>query len=417
MLRCLALLALIAPALAACGSHVTPPSQPGEVRAADPRAPATVTRADAAALATGNAQFAGRLLALLARSQPTVALSPFSISDTLAMTYAGARGRTATEMASALDFRLPPDRLHAAFNALGQALAPVGTGTTKFRIANALFGQRGTAFRQAFLSVLARNYATGMRTVDFASSPDAARAAINAWVSEATNGKIPQLLGPQDVDTSTRLVLADAVYLNARWASPFSREDTSLAPFHAPGGTTQVATMNQAASLDYASHPGYRVLELPYQGSRLAFDILLPDPGGLRTLLGRIAVSGPLPLLHGLALQRVQLALPKMRLRTHFELADALSTLGMPIAFSSAADLSGIAGSPGQLAIQHVVHEAYVRVDEAGTEAAAATGAVVGVTALPPLPAIHFKVDRPFVFVLRDRQTQAILFLGAVSNP
>jgi serpin B len=417
MLRFLALLALVAPALAACGSHTTPPPQPGEVRAADPRAPATVTHADAAALATGNAQFAGRLLALLARFQPTVALSPFSISGTLAMTYAGARGRTAAEMASALDFRLPPDRLHAAFNALSQAVAAVGTGTTRLRIANALFGQRGTAFRQAFLSVLARDYGTGIHTVDFATAPDAARAAVNTWVSQVTEGKIPQLLGSGDVDALTRLVLADAVYLNARWDSPFSREDTSPAPFYAPGGTTQVPTMHQAASFDYASHPGYRVLELPYKRDRLAFDILLPDPGRLRSLLGRIALSGPLPLLSGLAPQRVQLALPKLLLRTHFELTDALSTLGMPLAFSSAADLSGIAGSPGQLSIQHVVHEAYVRVDEAGTEAAAATGAVVGVTALPPMPAIQFKVDRPFVFVLRDRHTQAILFLGTVSNP
>jgi serpin B len=417
MLRLLALLALIAPGLAACGSRASPAPQPGEVRAAAPRAPATVTHADAAALAAGNAQFAGRLLALLARSRPTVALSPFSISDTLAMTYAGARGRTAAEMASALDFRLPPDRLRAAFNALGQEVAAIGTGSTKLRIANALFGQRGTAFRRAFLRVLARDYGTGIRTMDFAASPDAARSAVNAWVSQATGGKIPQLLGSGDVNSLTRLLLADAVYLNARWESPFSADDTSPAPFHVPAGTIQVPTMHQAASFDYASHPGYRVLELRYRGDRLAFDILLPDPGGLRSLLGRIARSGPLPLMSGLAPQRVQVALPKLMLRTHFELADALSALGMPLAFSSAADLSGIAGSPGQLSIQHVVHEAYVRVDEADTEAAAATGAVVGVTALPPLPAIQFKVDRPFVFVLRDRPTQAILFLGVVSNP
>jgi serpin B len=159
------------------------------------------------------------------------------------------------------------------------------------------------------------------------------------------------------------------------------------------------------------------VVELPYKGGRLAFDILLPDQGGLRALLRRIAGSGPLPLIRGLVPQRVQLALPKMLLRVHFELADALSTLGMPRAFSSGADFSGIAGLPGQLALQHVVHETYVRVDEAGTEAAAATGAVVGVTALPPLPAIRFDVNRPFVFVLRDPVTQAILFLGVISNP
>lgn len=416
MLRWFALLALIAPALAACGSDRAPTPQPGLAGAPDSRAPATVTPADAAALARGNAQFGGRLLGLLAHAKPTVVISPFSVSDTLAMTYAGARGRTAAEMANALHFRLPPDRLHAAFNALDQALAGDSTGTTKLRLAGALFGQRGTAFRQAFLSILARYYGSGMRTVDFAASQEAARAAINAWVSQATNGKIPRLLGPGDIDPLTRLVLANAVYLNARWDSPFKKEDTSPAPFYAPGGTSQVQTMHQTASFGYASRPGYRVLELPYRGGRLAFDILLPDRGGLGPLLGRIARSGPLPLLTELVPQRVALALPKMLLRTHFELAGALSTLGMPLAFSSSADLSGIAGSPGDLSLQHVVHEAYMRVDEAGTEAAAATGAVVGVTALPP-PPIQFDVNRPFVFVLRAPATQAILFLGAVSNP
>ncbi len=417
MLRCLALLALIAPALAACGTQHTPTPQSGEARAPEPRTAATVTAADAASLAQGNAQFGGRLLGLLAHDEPSAVISPFSISDTLAMTYAGARGRTASEMANALDFRLPADRLHGAFNALEQALAAIHGGSTKLRIAGELFGQHGARFREAFLSILARDYGTGIRTVDFAGSPEASRAAINAWVSQATAGKIPQLLGPGDINSLTRLVLTDAVYLNARWDSPFRSDDTTPAPFYAPTGTAQVPTMHQTASFGYASHLGYQVLELPYRDRRLAFDVLLPDRGGLGSLLRRIGRAGPLPLLRGLAPQRVKLALPKMLLRAHFELADVLSKLGMRLAFSSGADFSGIAGRPGELSLQHVVHEAYVRVDEAGTEAAAATGAVVGVTALPPVPAIQFDVNRPFVFVLRDRQTQAILFLGDVSHP
>ena len=417
MRRWLPLLAVIPLTVAACGSQGAPGS-PGLVRAPDARAPVGVPAADAQALADGNAEFAGRLLDLLAGSQPTVALSPYSISDTLAMTYAGARGSTAAEIARALDFALPMDRLHAAFNALDQALAAVNADTTKLRTAGALFGQRGTPFRQAFLSILARYYATGIRTVDFGASPDAARAAINSWVSQETDGKIAQLLAPSDITPLTRLVLTNAVYLKARWASPFTPGHTSPAPFHALGGTVQVPTMHQTATFDYASHPGYRVLELPYRGNRLAFDILLADPGGLKPLLGRIARSGPLPLLAGLEPQRIQLSLPKLLLRTRFELADALGTLGMPIAFiPGQADFSGIADKPGTLSLQHVIHEAYIRVDEAGTEAAAATGAVAIATAVPPMPAISFDVDRPFVFVLRDTSTEAILFLGVVSQP
>lgn len=416
MRRWLPLLGVIPLVIGACAAQGPPPST-GEVRAPDSRAPLEVSPTDPRTLARGNAEFAGRLLALLAQSEPTVALSPYSISETLAMTYAGARGRTAAQMARALHFVLAPDRLQAAFNALDQSLMAVNKGTTKLRSANALFAQHGTAFRQAFLRNLARYYGAGIRTVDFGASPDAARAAINAWVSQETHGKIPRLLSPADVTPLTRLVLTGAVYLNARWASPFAKQDTSPAPFHAIGGTVEVPTMHQTASFGYASHPGYRALEVPYRDNRLAFDILLPDQSGLGPLLDRLARAGPLPILAGLEPRRVELSLPKLLLRTRFELADALGTLGMPLLFvPGQADLSGIADAPGKLSLQHVVHEAYVRVDEAGTEAAAATAAVAIATAVPTQDAISFDVDRPFVFVLRDTTTQAILFLGVVSR-
>ncbi|MDQ2760117.1 MAG: serpin family protein [Actinomycetota bacterium] len=409
------LLALVAASvLAGCG--VAP--QPGVVRAADTRAPATVAPAGAATLRAGNGAFAGRMLRLLARTEPTVALSPFSISDALAMTYAGARGRTASQIARALDFRLPPARLHAAFNVLTQSLATVdGPGVT-LSVANALFGQRRTPFQQAFLDVLARDYGAGMRTVDFEHAAGAARSVINAWVSDRTHGKIPSLLDPADIDAFTRLVLVNAVYLNAKWQSPFQKRDTAPAAFHAPGGTVQVPTMNQIGTFGYLRGSGYRALELPYAGGRLAFDILLPAPGRLPSLLRRIASDGPLDLLRGLRAQQVGLALPKLLLHTRFELAGALSTLGMPDAFdASRADLSGIAGPPGCLYIKHVVHETYVRVDEAGTEAAAATAVIANAISAQAPPPIVFDVDRPFAFVLRDRQTGAILFLGTVARP
>ena len=388
------------------------------VRADVPRANASVSPADAAALRDGNAQFAGRLLATVARAQPNVALSPASISEALSMAFAGARGTTASEMASALDFRLAPGRLGAAWGGADRSLADVNGPDATLDVANALYGQAGQRFRQAFLRVLARDYGAGLRTADFERAAEAARAEINAWVSGQTAGKIPELLGPGGVDPSTRLMLVNAVYLKARWLVPFTKQSTFPEVFHAPGGTVKVPTMHRTGTFGYRQGAGYQALELPYRGGRLAFDILLPRPGGLQPLLARLAGEAPLSLLADLRQQRVQLALPKFRVDTRFELSAALQALGMRLAFEPGdADLSGIAGKPGELYIKSVVHEAYLSVDEAGTEAAAATGVGISAAALPAQPPIAFIVDRPFAFVLRDVKTGAVLFTGVVSHP
>jgi serpin B len=424
VLRVTAVLAL----LAGCGAgHVVTGggsgngigrvSGPGEVVALDPRVAATVSKAEARLLRAGDAAFAGRLLALLARSNQTVVLSPFGISEAMAMLYAGARGQTASQIASALQFRLPGSRLHAAFNSTDQELASVNGRLATLDVANALFGERGYRFRRAFLGLLARDYGTGVHTVDFSQAPAQALAAINQWVSGRTHGKIPRLLAPQDIDQLTRLVLVNAVYLHAKWLLPFQPQATSPAPFHSPTGTVTLPTMHQTAQLNYLRGAGYQALELPYQGGRLTFDMLLPNPGGLPMLLHRLASGDPLDLLRGLKPQGVQLSLPKLRLRTRFQLQRALSQLGMPLAFlPGQADLSGIAGQPGDLYLKAVVHEAFLGVDEAGTEAAAATGAIINATSGIAAPII-FDVNRPFVFILRDRKTNAILFLGTIAHP
>jgi serpin B len=414
----LLMIGLLAP-LAGCGSAGgSGPVTPRLVRATVPRAMVSVSPADATALRDGNALFAGRLLEFVARNQPNVALSPASISQALSMASAGARGATASEMAGALDFRLPPARLGAAFNAADTMLKGVGGANVTLNVANALYGQTGQRFRQAFLRVLARDYGAGLLTADFEHAADQARAEINAWVSEETRGKIPELLSPGDVGPSTRLMLVNAVYLKARWLAPFTQAGTFQAVFHSPDGAMQLPTMHQTGTFGYRQAAGYQVLELPYRGGRLAFDILLPDPGELRALLSRLAGDGPPALLSGLTQQPVRLALPKFRLDTRFELAGALEGLGMRLAFEpGGADLSGIAGKPGDLYIQTVVHEAYLNVDEAGTEAAAATGVGISATAVAAPPPIDFVVDRPFAFVLRDLDTSAVLFTGVVSRP
>jgi serpin B len=256
-----------------------------------------------------------------------------------------------------------------------------------------------------------------MHVVDFALATGRAIAEINRWISSRTHGKIKRLLGPQDVDKLTRVVLVDAAYLHAKWLLPFEQHATSPARFDTPGGTVRVPMMHQTASFSYLRGRGYQALELPYEGHRLAFDVLLPDPGQFPALLRRFSNANPLDLLSGFHRQLVSLSLPKFQLRARFELSDALTALGMPLAFiPGQADLSGIAGRPGDLYVKAVTHEAYLRVDEAGTEAAAATAVVVETTSLP-VPGVVFDVNRPFVFLLRDLKTNAILFLGAVSHP
>lgn len=378
------------------------------------------SRGAGAALRDGDARFGGRLLVLAARGNPTVAMSPFSVSQALSMALAGARGPTAAQMMATLDLRLPRTELFAAWRALNVGLsAATRSSAVRLDLANALYGQSGLRVRRPFLDVLQQDFRSPLRTVDFVTQPAAALAQINRWVASHTSNQIPQLLTPADVDMSTRLVLVNAVYLKARWMDPFRRTDTFAAPFHAPLGTRAVPTMHLSGRFGYASGAGYRVLELPYAGGRLAFDILLPAPGRLSALLTTLQRTGVLAPLAHLRPQRVRLALPKLRIRTRFELAPALRELGMPLAFTPGhADFTGIAGRVGELYIHAVAHEAYLSVDEAGTEAAAATGVSIGPTAiLVPPASIPFTVDHPFAFLLRDRDTGAILFAGVVSQP
>jgi serpin B len=308
MLSLVAVLTVLAGCASATHSTQRPSGggAPATVMAADPRAAPSGSPADQATLADANARFAGRLLALLARTQPTLAVSPFSISEALSMTYAGARSSTARQIADALDFSLPLPRLAGAFNAQTQSLAQANAPGATLEIANGLFGQPGEKFHQPFLAILARDYGAGMQSVDFGNP--AAVAQINHWVSVHTAGNIPRLLSEGDLDPLTRLVLVDAVYLDAKWLSPFQRQNTHPDVFHAPGGAIQVPTMHQNGTFPYRTGDGYQALELPYQGGRLVLDILLPSRGQLQSLLSRIAASGPVRLLDGLAPQSVGVA-------------------------------------------------------------------------------------------------------------
>lgn len=392
-----------------------------ESRVADPDVPAE----DLDALIDGNQAFALDLYHYLAeRSDGDLFLSPHSISVALAMTYAGAEAETAAQMAETLHFNLPQDQLHPAFNVLDQALSERGEGAEgkdgegfRLHIVNALWGQKDYEFQQAFLDVLARNYGAGLRLVDFIQDAEAARQAINGWVSDQTEGRIEDLIPEGALDTLTRLVLTNAIYFNAAWAEPFEEDQTEEAPFRLLDGTTvEVPMMHQTTPFDYAAGEGYQAVALPYDGHELSMVILLPDTGAFTEFEQSLDRDTLTTILGQLERQRLILSMPRFETQSKFSLTDALTSLGMPVAFSEEADFSGMTGNR-DLMITDVFHQAFVSVDEEGTEAAAATAVVVGLTSAMPGEPVEMTIDRPFIFLIRDNQTGAILFVGRILNP
>ncbi|MGH8775533.1 MAG: serpin family protein [Jiangellaceae bacterium] len=336
-----------------------------------------------------------------------VVLSPASVSTAFAMLRTGARGATAAEIDQVLHF--PDDGLGPAYNALtGDWLADPGQGRPEFHVANSLFLQEGLNLHKPFLDGLARDFGSGVRTVDFTSA-DAAQV-IDAWVREQTRDRIDRLFG--QLPQSTLLVLANAVYLKARWALPFNPSETADAQFRAAdGGTVQARTMHRADSYDYATGPGWSAVRLPYVGGQLSMWILLPDPDTDPTGLLR---PGQLVEVAGTwQTHRVALALPSWHFQSDLPLNEPLQHLGMRAAFG-AADFSGI--SDAGLWVDQVMHRADITVDEEGTEAAAATG-IAMVTSLPPPPDFSMTVDHPFAFAIMHDATATPLFAGLVGDP
>lgn len=380
-----------------------------------------VSPAELEELTRGNAELAAAVYRLAGAAEPgNLFLSPHSISTALAMTYAGAAGETAAQMAAALRFTLPDAQLHAAFNALDLALAEraeqASGETIPFRLttANSIWGQDGWPFEAPFLDTLAVNYGAGLRVRDFERDPEGARAAINRWVEDRTNDRIQELIKAGVITDATRLVLTNAIYFSAAWAEPFEAAETADRPFFLGGGDQQVVvpTLHQRTDYGYAEGDGYRVAELPYDGHELSMVVIEPDD------LAAFEAGLTGERLQSIAAQvsryQLELTLPKFRFAAPLALKPILQELGMVDAFTEAADFSGIDGTR-RLRITDVVHQGFVGIDERGTEAAAATAVIIGPTSLPP--SATFVVDRPFVFFIRDRPTGAILFVGRVVDP
>jgi serpin B len=388
-----------------------------------------VTQSEQALLVEGNSAFAfelyQKLVKELAGKDANLFYSPYSISLALAMTYAGASGETAQQMAATLHFLLGQDKLHSAFNWLDAELASRGQGAAgkdgegfRLNIANAIWGQKDYEFLPAFLDVLAENYGAGLRILDFITEAEKSRVTINDWISDQTEGRIKDLIPQGAISELTRLVLTNAIYFNAAWKYPFDEDMTANGPFYLlDGGQVTVPMMRQTESFGYAKGEGYQAVELPYDGEELSMVILLPASGNFEAFEQELQAQQVDAIISDLRNTQVTLTMPQFEFDSEFSLKDTLAEMGMWDAFSPGdADFSGMTSNP-ELFISDVVHKAFVAVDEAGTEAAAATAVVVGTTAMPEEPSVEVTLDHPFIFLIRDIETGAILFVGRVLNP
>lgn len=413
----------------ACASTVTPPpiTAPSNVTLAKsdvPRASADPAVANNAALAIDAFGFElyRRIATDASTDDANIVISPASIAIALAMARAGARGETAAQMDAVLH-SVGSDENAPALNALDQVLTGRSGSFRAFdgkdyelslRIANAPFAQRDMKLQQAFLDALAARFGAGLRLVDYRGDPEAARRTINAWVDEQTEQRIPELLAPGVIDAAVRLVLVNAIYLKAPWATAFLAGATKPGQFHRLDGTTvEVPMMARRTTFRYAEGSGWRAVELPYVGDSLAMTVVVPND--LSAFEAALDTGTWGQLTGGLEAREVDLGMPRFKMETKADLAALLAAL-MPLAFDSQrADFSGIT-TEEQLFISNVIHQANISVDEKGTEAAAATAVVMRVSGGPE-DSVQMRIDRPFLFAVRDVPTGAILFLGRVTDP
>ncbi|HEY7329987.1 MAG TPA: serpin family protein [Gemmataceae bacterium] len=396
-------------------THVVPP-------VVKPANADQATAEDKTAVVRDSNQFALNLFGRL-NKENNLFFSPASISTALAMTYTGARGQTAEQMAKVLHFQLDAKRLHSAFCALLWEMQSQGTTRgCRLNIANALWGHKDTHFLPDFLQQVNDNYGAGLQQVDFARTEDARRT-INAWVAQQTADKIKDLLQSGDITPDTRLVLTNAIYFKGDWLHVFEANATNDQPFHVtPTHDVTVPMMHQANQFRHFTDEAksFQLLEMPYKDSELSMVFLLPTKvDGLEQLEKKLDAEALAKWLQQMKSTKVVVTLPKFTMRSRLPLADRLQAMGMTTAFDRLeADFTGMSEDKPPLFLSAVIHEAWVDVNEKGTEAAAATAvAAAGAAAPAREELVFFQVDHPFLFLIRDTRSGSILFLGRMSNP
>jgi serpin B len=397
----------------------TEPFTPGEEISLDtPRITPAVSDADIAAVVAGDTAFGLDLLRATA-SDGNLMLSPYSVATALSMLYPGARGTTATEIADVLHLSVDDATLHAVRNHIDSSLAtpPDASDGDPFTIrpANSAWGQGGYPFRDEYLAVLAENYGAGLRLLDYASDPDGSRSVINDWVADTTEDRIQDLIPQGAITTDTRLTLVNAIWFKASWLMPFEPELTEPGTFALLDGTEiDVPLMHGSLRTGYANTDQFEAIRLPYAGDA-AMVVLLPESGSPADLAAALDPED-LDIVWGD--HQVQVTLPSFAFEAELGLKSALQALGIRTAFEApvgdGADLTAITPIR-ELFVSDAFHKTFISLDEEGTEAAAATALVVGLTSLPS-PAT-FTADRPFLFWIEHSSTGEVLFLGQVTNP
>jgi len=346
-----------------------------------------------------------------------VFVSPFSMHAALSMVLAGAEGTTEAEMLDVLHVS-DESAHHAGLGALVRDLSEARQRPYTLHVASRIWGQDDVTWKEPFLDVNRDDYGAEVELTDISGDPEGTRADVNAWTADQTRDKIPELFALGDITSDTQMVLVNAIYFLADWKDGFDEENTSSESFTTlAGDVVQVPTMNRTAPSWHHDADGFAVLGMPYESDDLAMWLVLPDAN---TALPDLEAALDMPALDAAfdaaeLLEDVALALPKLEARTRVDLVPTLSDMGMPTAFSPNADFSDMTDDM-ELTIGSAVHEAYVHVDEAGTEAAAATGVTMNRMSgeASPLP---FVVDRPYLFAIRDELTGALLFVGRVTDP
>ncbi len=377
-------------------------------------------------LAASSNAFGFDLYKQLRAERGNLTFSPASITTALAMTWGGARGETAAQMKQVLHLEGGPDEVMQAAGKLAAALQDPARPIV-FRVANRLFGEKTCRFETPYLDATKAAFGASLESVDFKGAPEPSRHVINRWVEDKTQDRIQDLIPPGGVNADTRLALVNAIYFLGDWMEPFAKEATRPEPFFTSAAQKKdVPTMHTGERLRFAQKEGWKALELPYKGGQMSMLLVLPDKvDGISALESSLTAPGLDAIVKALATTRVIVSLPRFEVNppNSLPLRDVLVKMGMPVAFDrQRADFTGIANPPSpddRLVIGEVFHKAFVKVDEKGTEAAAATAVVMmrAGAALRPEQPVEFKADHPFLFFIRDHGSGMVLFMGRVADP
>ncbi|HNW68895.1 MAG TPA: serpin family protein [Bacteroidales bacterium] len=366
-----------------------------------------------------NNLFALDLYKKIGNNQANLFYSPYSISTALAMTYAGAKGKTENEMAMVMHFPANNAEFYTKYNDVLKNINALNNGSTvNIYTVNSIWAQKDFKFRDEFMGILKNSFNSSVNLVDFIKETENSRIQINKWVETQTNEKIKELIKPGLIDYLTRMVLVNAIYFKADWQTTFDKQQTQKMDFRMDE-TNAVSCDFMFAEQEfkfYENEDGLKAIEIPYSSGKMSMLIILPkDNAGFSTLKKEINPDFYKKVNSALVSKKVKLYLPKFKIISEFELSDMLKQMGMPEAFSDRADFSGMTGTK-DLKISKVIHKAFVEVNETGTEAAAATAVVMRVKSMPVAPP-EFRADHPFMFIIKENTDNSILFAGNIYNP